>query len=60
MKYAARIFAVVMMMTPLLASAQLSSNQSLTANVPFQFRVGNTAIPAGKCIVQRAELTLAR
>ena len=56
MKYATRIFALVMMMTPLLASAQLSSSQSLKANVPFRFRVGNTVIPAGKCIVQRAGL----
>jgi hypothetical protein len=54
MKYAARIVTLVVMMTPLLASAQLTSNQKLAADIPFQFRVGNTLIPAGKCIVQRA------
>jgi len=54
MKYAARILTLVVMMTPLLASAQLASNQKLAADIPFQFRVGNTLIPAGKCIVQRA------
>jgi hypothetical protein len=56
MKYAARILTLVVMMTPILASAQLASNQKLAADIPFQFRVGNTLIPAGKCIVQRAGL----
>ena len=56
MKYTVRILTLVAMMTPLFASAQLTSSQHLAANVPFQFRVGNTLIPAGKCVVQRAGL----
>jgi hypothetical protein len=55
MKYAARMFAIVMLTTPLLASAQIGS-QTLAAKVPFQFHVGNKAIPAGECIVRRASL----
>jgi hypothetical protein len=50
MKYA--VLAIVVTMMPLLASAQLGSN-GLVAQVPFQFRAGNTIVPAGKCVVQR-------
>jgi len=53
MKYATRMLAIVVTMMPLLASAQLGSN-GLVAKVPFQFRAGNTVVPAGQCIVQRA------
>ena len=56
MKYTVRILTLALMMTPLFVSAQLTSSQRLAANVPFQFRVGNTLIPAGKCVVQRAGL----
>jgi len=54
MKYAARFFAMVLMMAPLLASAQLTRGHTLAANVPFQFRAGEKVVPAGKCTVQRA------
>jgi hypothetical protein len=53
MKYAKRMLAIVVTMMPLLASAQIGSN-GLVAKVPFQFRAGNTVVPAGQCIVQRA------
>jgi hypothetical protein len=53
MKYATRMLAIVVTLMPLLASAQLSSN-GIVAKVPFQFRAGNTVIPAGQCDVQRA------
>jgi hypothetical protein len=53
MKYATRMLAIVVTLMPLLASAQLSSN-GMVAKVPFQFRAGNTVIPAGQCDVQRA------
>ena len=53
MKYTMRMLAIVVTMMPLLASAQLGSN-GLVAKVPFQFRAGNTVVPAGQCIVQRA------
>jgi hypothetical protein len=48
------MLAVFVTMVPLLASAQLGSNQTLVTNVPFQFRVSDKLIPAGKCTVQRA------
>ena len=54
MKYAARMFAMVMLITQLLASAQLGTGETLTAKVPFQFLVGNKVIPAGQCVVRRA------
>ena len=53
MKYAMRTLVIVVTMMPLLASAQLGSN-GLVAKVPFQFRAGNTVVPAGQCVVQRA------
>jgi hypothetical protein len=52
MKYATRMLAIVVTLMPLLASAQLGNN-GLVAKVPFQFRAGNTVIPAGQCDVQR-------
>ena len=55
MKYATRMLAIVVTLMPLLASAQLSTN-GMVAKVPFQFRAGNTVIPAGQCDVQRAGL----
>jgi hypothetical protein len=53
MKYAKRMLAIVVTMMPLLASAQIGSN-GLAAKVPFQFRAGNTVVPAGQCVVQAA------
>jgi hypothetical protein len=53
MKYATRMLAIVVTLMPLLASAQLADN-GMVAKVPFQFRAGNTVVPAGKCAVQRA------
>jgi hypothetical protein len=58
MKYAKQIFAMVVMMVPLLASAQLATSQKLVTNVPFQFRAGEMQIPAGKCEVERAGATV--
>jgi hypothetical protein len=55
MKYATRMLAIVVTLMPLLASAQLADNGML-AKVPFQFRAGNTLVPAGQCVVQRAGL----
>ena len=53
MKYATRMLLIVVTMMPLVASAQLGSN-GLEAKVPFQFRAGNTVVPAGQCVVQPA------
>jgi len=55
MKYAMRMLAIVVTMMPLLASAQLRSSQRLVGNVPFEFRAGEMLIPAGECVVQRAD-----
>lgn len=51
MKYAKWIFAVTLTMLPILAVAQLGQNGTLTANVPFEFTVGNKRVPAGQCTV---------
>jgi hypothetical protein len=54
MKRATRILAIVTVMMPMLAMAQLDAGQKLTANVPFEFIAGNQRIPAGECVVQGA------
>jgi hypothetical protein len=53
MKYAKRMLAVILTMLPMLAVAQLGSDQKLVTNVPFEFTVGNRAVPAGQWTVQR-------
>jgi len=57
MKYAARFFAMVLMMAPLLASAQLTRGHTLAANVPFQFRAGEKVVP---CSEQEGALVRSR
>jgi hypothetical protein len=54
MKYAARMFAIVVTMIPLLATAQMGTSRKLSAQVPFEFLAGNKLVPAGECIVQSA------
>jgi len=49
MKSPARVLAIAMMMTPLLAAAQLGNTTKITANVPFEFVVGDRTVPAGQC-----------
>jgi hypothetical protein len=56
MKSATRIFALTLTLLPMLAVAQLKSNDKLVAHVPFQFKVGDKAIPAGECIVESSSL----
>ena len=53
MKYAKRILALTLIMLPLAAFAQLSSEQKIVANVPFEFTVGNKVVPAGEWTTQR-------
>jgi hypothetical protein len=48
--------AIVITMTPLLASAQLGHTVSIATEVPFQFVVGDRVVPAGKCVLQAANL----
>jgi hypothetical protein len=56
MKYAKKMLALVLMATPIVALAQLPSSQKLVTQVPFEFMVGNKYVPAGACIVQRADM----
>jgi hypothetical protein len=54
MKYAKKMLAVTIMMLPMLAVAQLPSNQKLITNVPFEFTIGNKVVPAGQWTTQQA------
>ena len=54
MKYAKKMIAVTLVMLPMLAVAQLPSNQKLITNVPFEFTVGNRVMPAGQWTTQVA------
>jgi hypothetical protein len=56
MKRATQMFALTLTLLPLLAAAQMRSNDKLVANVPFQFKAGEKAVPAGECIVQSATM----
>lgn len=47
MKNAARLMALTLMMMPLLAAAQMQSDQKLVTNVPFEFAIGSRTVPAG-------------
>jgi len=55
MKYAARMLAVAVMMMPLLATAQLQDVHKIVAQIPFEFMVGDKAMPAGQFVVQAAD-----
>jgi hypothetical protein len=54
MKYAKKMLAVTIMMLPMLAVAQLPSNQKIITDVPFEFTVGNKVVPAGQWTTQLA------
>ena len=54
MKYMIRILALTLTILPLLAAAQLSDNDRIVAQVPFEFVVGARSIPAGECSVRLA------
>jgi hypothetical protein len=56
MKTATRMFALTLTLLPMLAVAQLKSNDKLVAHVPFQFKAGDKTIPAGECIVESSSL----
>jgi hypothetical protein len=47
---------LAMTVLPLLATAQLASNEKLVAQVPFEFVLGNKVVPAGEWIVQSASM----
>ena len=56
MKYAARMLAIAAVIAPLLASAQLGTQNKIVAEVPFAFHAGNKTVPAGKCTIQTASM----
>jgi hypothetical protein len=56
MKFATRMFALALTMLPLLAAAQLTSNERITAKVPFEFVLGSKVVPAGDWTVQSANM----
>jgi hypothetical protein len=55
MKRATMMAAVLLMLLTSLASAQLTSSERIVAQVPFEFMVSNTMVPAGKYTVQLTE-----
>lgn len=56
MKFATRMFALALTMLPLLAAAQLTSNERIAVKVPFEFVLGNKVVPAGDWTVQSANM----
>jgi len=57
MKYTKQILLMAVAMLPVLASAQLSSRQTIVANVPFEFVVGTKPMPAGEWTVRLASMS---
>jgi hypothetical protein len=55
MKYAKWISALMLLLVPVVAAAQLSQGEHIATQVPFKFMVGNTTVPAGKVILQLAD-----
>jgi hypothetical protein len=57
MKYAKWISVLMLLILPALAVAQMNQTDRIAVQVPFSFVVGNTAVPSGELIVQRADLS---
>lgn len=57
-KYMTKIFltlSLLMVGGVTAAQAQMDSNTILDANIPFQFVVGNTTLPAGKYVIRQMD-----
>ena len=54
MKYAKKMFALVLIASPILAVAQMVSSTKIVGQVPFPFMVGNKHVPAGQCTIEPA------
>ncbi len=54
MKFAKQMLALTLVMLPVLAGAQMTTDQKIVAQVPFEFMVANQHVPAGQCIVLAA------
>ncbi len=55
LKHATLMIGLVLTLSPLFATAQLTKNETVVTEVPFNFIVGGKAIPAGKCIVRTVD-----
>ena len=54
MKLATLTLTATLLMLPAMAVAQLGPSNHIVTEVPFQFMVGNSALPAGTYIVKQA------
>jgi hypothetical protein len=57
MKYAKWISVLALLIVPALASAQMTQADRIAVKIPFSFVVGNTTLPSGEIILQRADLS---
>lgn len=57
MKYTKWISVLGLLILPALAAAQMKQTDRIAVQVPFSFVVGNTAVPSGEIILQRADLS---
>ena len=57
MKYTKWICVLTLLIVPALASAQMTQTDRIAVNRPFSFVVGNTTLPSGEIILQRADLS---
>src|SRR5690349_11649932 len=57
MKYAKWISILGLLILPALAAAQMKQTDRIAVKVPFTFVVGDTAVPSGEIILQRADLS---
>ena len=57
MKYTKWISVLGLLILPALAAAQMTQTDRIAVQVPFSFVVGNTAVPSGEIILQRADLS---
>lgn len=48
MKHLKWIATLMLLVVPLIATAQFSSNEKIAAQVPFKFTVGNRTVPGGE------------
>jgi|SRR5579863_201340 len=55
MRYAKWISALMLVVVPTLALAQLPATEKVVAHVPFTFTVGSTVIPTGEFTIQLAD-----
>lgn len=54
MRYAKWISVLLLMLIPLVATAQMKPAERIVTQVPFKYMIGNVAMPAGECVVRLA------